>query len=101
MLQHIFVDINTKCRCYLPFRYVNGILLMCKSPPAPYLIYNLSNGSVIQTNVENICMLQGMGYDFPFFDNYNDLIESGTMFPILPSFDSVDGISLIPMDVLS
>jgi len=86
MLQNISADINTKCRCYLPFRYVNGIPLMCKSPRAPYLIYNFSNGSVIQTNVENICMLRGVGYDFHF------LITTMTSLKVGPCSSSYQGL---------
>jgi hypothetical protein len=101
LLQHLSTDINIKCPGYLPFRTVDEIVLMCKNNEVPLMFYDLMTGSCVPTNMTNVSMLQNSELRFPFQDQFNDLIENGNVFPLLPNMDSVDDIPPLGIDLLA
>ena len=101
LLQHLSTYINIKCPRYLPFRTVDGIVLMCNNNEVPLMFYNLMTSSSVPTNITNVSILQNSGLRFPFQDHCNDLIENGNVFPLLPNMDFVDGIPPLGIDLLA
>jgi hypothetical protein len=101
LLKHLSTDINQKCPGYLPFRTVGGIVLMCNNSKLPVMFYDLMTGLCFPTNITDVSILHNYGLTFPFQGHFNDLIEKGNVFPLLPNMDSVDDIPPLGIDVMA
>jgi hypothetical protein len=55
----------------------------------------------VPINITDVSMLQNFGLRFPFQDHFNDLIENGNVFPVLPNKDFVDEIPPLGTDVMA
>ena len=58
-------------------------------------------GLCFPTNITDVSILHNYGLTFPFQGHFNDLIEKGNVFPLLPNMDSVDDIPPLGIDVMA
>ena len=94
-------DINIKCPGYLPFRTIQGVVLMCKCGEVPFLLYDMMTGLYFPTDIDNSANQQMHGFLSPMLQDFNDLIESRNIFGISPRMDSIDEIPPLDMDMES
>jgi len=100
LLEEISADINKKCPGYLPFRALHGTILMCNYNNIPFMFYNLITRLCIPIAIDNVSNEQSYGFNFPTVENFNDLIESGYVFPLIPNMDSMDDIPTLGIDMM-
>jgi hypothetical protein len=100
LLEEISTDINKKCPGYLPFRALHGTILMCNYNNIPFMFYNLITRLCIPIAIDNVSNEQSYGFNFPTVENFNDLIESGYVFPLIPNMDSMDDIPTLGIDMM-
>ena len=71
---------------------------MCNYKDVPFLFYNLMTGLCMPTTIDNVSNEQRYGFHFPKIENFNDLIESINVFPLIPNMDSVNDIPPLGID---
>ena len=90
-----------KCLVYLPFRTVQGVVLLCKCSEVHFLLYDMMAGLCFPIDIDNSTNQQMNGFWSPTLQDCNDLIESGNVFAIAPRMDSIDEIPPLDVDMES
>ena len=92
LFPNISAYININCHGYLPLRSVHGIVLMCNVTEVHFMLFDLSTGICLPTNINHVSMLHIFDSEWPLFEHHNPLIEKGNNFGIAPDVDFVDDI---------
>lgn len=95
------IDINKKCLGYLQIQIIHCIVFMCNCSDVPFLLYDLMISLCITSTIDNVMNEWISRFLFAMLDNWNDLIESGRVFPLVPSMDSINEIPTLDIDIMS
>ena len=94
------MDINNKSPRYLPFRVVEGKVLMLCFMEVQLKVYDMVTRICTPTIADSISLSERSEFHVESVEGLNDVIENGNVFSLSPNTDSISDIPLLLVDNL-